>query len=85
MKQALEAIEGVSTVHPTAGDGFVSYRVEGENAELCPAIHDVVREKGWRIAELRPDMRTLESVFRSLTEKSAAGHERDSNRGGGDA
>ena len=75
VEQALSKIEGVTSVKKANGrasseDGFVSYRVEGERADLCPAIHDVVRGKGWRIAELRPDVRTLESVFRGVAERT---------------
>jgi len=85
VEQALGKIEGVTSVKKTNGrgeDGFVAYRVEGESAELCPAIHDVVREKGWRIAELRPDVRTLESVFRGVAERAAASAAAKKSAGG---
>jgi ABC-2 type transport system ATP-binding protein len=82
---ALEGIRGVSKVsalgeHGTSG--FTSYRVVGGKAteegapaaaDLCPAIFDLAKERGWRIAELRPDRLTLETVFRGLSE---AGHDK---------
>lgn len=83
VEEALGQIAGVSAVARIEGEnGFVRYRLEGENPELCLAIHDVVREKGWRIAELRPDVRTLESVFRGVTEKTG---ERSASKQGGAA
>jgi ABC-2 type transport system ATP-binding protein len=67
---ALQAIPGVQRVIPQApSDGFAQYRVVGgETNVLCPMIYDVVRERGWRLAELRRQQQTLESVFRSITE-----------------
>ncbi len=41
------------------------------NEALCPAIFDAVRGKGWKVAELRPDERSLEQVFRELAEAPA--------------
>jgi ABC-2 type transport system ATP-binding protein len=68
---ALGAIEGVKGVsRQGTRDGFVIYRVEGEGTDLCPAIYDVAREKGWRVGELRADVRTLESVFRDIAERN---------------
>jgi ABC-2 type transport system ATP-binding protein len=79
---ALEGIAGVSKVsalgdHGTSG--FTSYRVVrgtpagGPASDLCPTIFDLAKERGWRIAELRPDRRTLETIFRGLSE---AGHDK---------
>jgi len=74
VEQRLKGIEGVEQVQSVGGqDGFTRYRVEGECEDLCPAIHDVVRAQGWRIAELRPDVRTLEAIFRGVAEQRAGG------------
>ena len=68
VEEALGAIEGVDRVEKKdAGDGFQRWRITSEkDDQLCPAIFDAVRDKGWRVAELRSDARTLESVFREL-------------------
>jgi ABC-2 type transport system ATP-binding protein len=45
------------------------WRVTSLSSEaLCPAIFDALRGKGWKVAELRPEERSLEQVFRELTE-----------------
>ena len=63
-------IPGVTKVtleDPT--DGYNRYRVIGDaGLELCPAIFDIAKERSWRLAELRPEHRTLESVFRDLAQ-----------------
>ena len=65
---AIGGIRGVKQEGPA--NGFVRYRVTGEkDANLCPAIYDVARRENWRLAELRPETRTLESVFRELAER----------------
>jgi ABC-2 type transport system ATP-binding protein len=67
---ALATIGGVRGVRQEGGNGFVRYRVTGDkDANLCPAIYDVARQQNWRLAELRPETRTLESVFRELAER----------------
>ena len=54
----------------SAAGEFLRYRVTGEKErELCPAIFDAVRDKGLRLAELKAETRTLESVFRDLAAK----------------
>jgi len=67
---ALEAVAGVKKVASEGKtDGFSRYRITAEkDLDLCPLIFDVAKEKGWRLAELRPERRTLESVFRELAE-----------------
>jgi ABC-2 type transport system ATP-binding protein len=68
VEPALRTIAGVSGVEKKDRDhGFQRWRVTSEtNDELCPAVFDLVRDRGWRISELRSDTRTLESVFRQL-------------------
>jgi ABC-2 type transport system ATP-binding protein len=78
VEAALRELPGVSSVS-RAGDAdggagtFVPYRVEGAEKDLCPAIFDLVKARGWRIAELRPDLVTLEARFRELSESSSKG------------
>ncbi len=73
VEEALKDIPGVSQVARSGEQkGFSSYRVVSEHGELCPAIFDVARQRGWRVAELRPDRKTLESIFRGLDNRSGA-------------
>lgn len=63
----LSGVRGVERVQTP--DGYPTYRVLGRDAEgtdLCPAIYNLAREEGWRLRELRRDVRTLETVFNEL-------------------
>jgi ABC-2 type transport system ATP-binding protein len=69
--RALSGLRGVSRVERdrTAG-GRPVFRVvaeEDSEVDLCPAIYDLARQEGWPLRELRPDARTLETVFNELT------------------
>ena len=68
--RALRNLSGVRGVERTqTPDGYPTYRVLGRDAEgtdLCPAIYNLAREEGWRLRELRRDVRTLETVFNEL-------------------
>jgi ABC-2 type transport system ATP-binding protein len=70
VKETLAAISGVSSVDPAeaAVDGFRRWRVTSERADLCPAVFEALRDKKWKVAELRSDAKTLEKVFRELAE-----------------
>ena len=64
---AVAAISGVTEVQQQGnGDGFTRFRVVGGDADLCPRIFDVVRERSWRLSELRQDTQDLETVFRRI-------------------
>jgi ABC-2 type transport system ATP-binding protein len=70
-ERALSGLSGVSRVEQdrTQG-GHPVFRVlaeEDSEADLCPAIYDLARREGWPLRELRPDARTLETVFNELT------------------
>jgi ABC-2 type transport system ATP-binding protein len=67
----LLAAPGVKSVQrDPGGDAYARYRVTGDkDLALCPLIFDVAKAQGWRLAELRPETRTLESVFRELADK----------------
>jgi ABC-2 type transport system ATP-binding protein len=73
--EALESIEGVKAVEQVddaaieAPRGFRNLRVVGGGDDLCPKIHDLARDKGWRLAELRRERRDLEAVFREVVER----------------
>jgi ABC-2 type transport system ATP-binding protein len=70
VEEALKGIQGVTAVSSQGAQGsFSRYRVMGTGEDLCPLIFDVVRARNWRLAELRPDHKTLETVFRSLDQR----------------
>lgn len=74
VERALGAISGVSRVEKRDQQGeYRRWRVTSDsNPDLCPALYDVARDKGWRLAELRSDARTLEAVFRELADAQEA-------------
>jgi ABC-2 type transport system ATP-binding protein len=68
---ALRSLKGVSRVETMATpEGHSAYRIYGkgqeDGADLCPAVYDLAREENWPLRELRPDVRTLETVFNEL-------------------
>jgi ABC-2 type transport system ATP-binding protein len=65
-------LEGVRGVRHETGERFHTFRLglDGDR-ELGETIYEAVRERGWALAELRRDDRTLEQVFRELTEATA--------------
>jgi ABC-2 type transport system ATP-binding protein len=70
IERALRDLGGVRRIERIhRPDGHPAYRVlgrEAQGADLCPAIYDLAREEGWSLRELRPDVRTLETVFNEL-------------------
>ena len=68
--RVLRNLSGVRGIERTqTPDGYPAYRVLGQDtdgADLCPAIYNLAREAGWRLRELRRDVRTLETVFNEL-------------------
>ena len=71
VEATLGKIEGVRDVR--RGDtknGYTSFRVTAEKElDLCPLLFDAAKSEAWTLAELRPETRTLESVFRELNER----------------
>jgi ABC-2 type transport system ATP-binding protein len=65
-----ESIEGVGRVEVSeADDGFQTYRLElVEEREVGEMVAEVSRQNGWALRELRRDDKSLEQVFRELTE-----------------
>lgn len=65
----MRTLPGAISVHESraAGEGRVSFHVKGEaGVELCPPLFTAARDNGWNLVELRPEVRTLESVFNEL-------------------
>ena len=56
-----------------AGDGFGKFRLHLlEDREIGEQVGDIVRRHGWPLRELRRDDKSLEQVFRELTETAVA-------------
>jgi ABC-2 type transport system ATP-binding protein len=68
VRDVLAAVAGVDSVESQGqADGFERWRVvSGDATDVCPAVFDALRDKGWRVAELRSDKKTLETVFSEL-------------------
>jgi ABC-2 type transport system ATP-binding protein len=68
-----ESIPGVDALEREEGDGrFQTYRLHlSGDQEVAESVAQAVREKGWPLRELRRDDKTLEQVFRELTESGA--------------
>jgi gliding motility-associated transport system ATP-binding protein len=68
--EALMKVTGVKTVERVGepDDGFDHWRVTASTDDLCPALFDALKATSWKVAELRSDTRTLESVFRELAQ-----------------
>ncbi|MCS7061261.1 MAG: hypothetical protein RMN25_08835, partial [Anaerolineae bacterium] len=73
LAETLSKLKNVRRVEALDGDGRrVTYRVHGsEGIDLCPALFEIAREMNWPLRELRPDSRTLESVFNELATTNA--------------
>ncbi len=68
----LGRLPGVSRVERAGAEGdFAVYRLHltGDH-ELGEPVFDAARQRGWRLRELRRDDKTLEQVFRELTESA---------------
>lgn len=81
VEATLAKVPGVVAVTPVATDtpdaAFLRYQVRGEPAgdterDLCPALFDAVKQTSWKVGELRPDPKTLETVFRDLAAGGAS-------------
>jgi ABC-2 type transport system ATP-binding protein len=71
VEERMSSLPGVSRVdRESHRDGYIRYAVTAEQGvDICPMVYDLARESSWRIAELRPATRTLESVFKELAEQ----------------
>ncbi|MEL7370704.1 MAG: ATP-binding cassette domain-containing protein [Myxococcota bacterium] len=71
VENVLKKLKGVQGVQrEDAKNGYTRYRVTGEKEiELCPMLFSTAKDESWTLAELRPETRTLESVFRELNDR----------------
>jgi len=69
-RSLFEALPSVERAEVSdAGDGFHSYRLHlTDEHEVGQAVAEIVRQNGWAMRELRRDDKSLEQVFRELTE-----------------
>ncbi len=67
---SLKEIPGVESVESLASteDGLSSYRLKGGagTGDMCPEVYNLACRSGWRLTELKNEVRTLESVFNEL-------------------
>jgi ABC-2 type transport system ATP-binding protein len=70
---AFERLPGVSNVEQAATNGrFVTFRLNLEgDADVAEAVANLSYERRWPLRELRRDAKTMEQVFRELTEAHA--------------
>jgi ABC-2 type transport system ATP-binding protein len=71
--ELLGKVDGVTGVDAAGeANGFKRWRVTSAAAtDVCPALYEALRATTWKIAELRPEPKTLERVFRDLAERPA--------------
>jgi ABC-2 type transport system ATP-binding protein len=79
--QTLPGVSGVRALGPDAAHpGFERFVVEhGGDPQPGPAVARVVRERGWSVAAIAPESRTLESVFEELQEQHIARHRKEAS------
>ena len=66
-----ESLDGIASVQRGAAgsDGFITFRLElSDERDMGESVAEMVRQRGWRMRELRRDDKSLEQVFRELTE-----------------
>lgn len=69
VQDLLGSMHRVGSVQATVDvGGHPAFLVQAgsEGVDLCPAIYDMARQHDWPLRELRPDVRTLETVFNEL-------------------
>ncbi len=72
-RRSFAALDGVRSVavRPAGGD-FFTYRLElAREVDIGERVAAIVQQAGWPLRELRRDERSLEQVFRELTETAA--------------
>ena len=68
LHQALQAIEGVSSVMEEPDNGLVAASVtSAPGRDIRPDIFNTVKDRSWTLYEMRQEQRSLETIFRELT------------------
>jgi len=69
--RAFAQVDGVKSVDHHPADGrFHSFQLHLDgDRNVAEAVYEIVRGQGWPLRELRRDDKTMEQVFRELTEK----------------
>jgi len=72
-RQLFEGLKGVAAVEPSGTDGsFHTFRLRlADDCQVGEQVAEATRQRGWALRELRRDDKTLEQVFRELTESTA--------------
>jgi len=72
-RERFAGLPGVASVQPPVQvDGFHTYRLQLEDdTDVGESVARMVADRGWPMRELRRDDRTLEQVFRELTQVGA--------------
>ena len=73
MESDFQELDGVTAVDVSGADGdYTTFRLElGGDADVGSAVFEAMSSRGWKLRELRRDNKTLEQVFRELTETTA--------------
>jgi ABC-2 type transport system ATP-binding protein len=77
-RKGIQTLGGATDIRLLADDaseapsGFHRYRITSDNEGLCPELFDLAKSRGWRLAELRQDHNTLESVFNRVVRGGGA-------------
>jgi ABC-2 type transport system ATP-binding protein len=65
----LKSIKGVKSVREKKGDdNLTSAMITPSGEDVRPRIFKLVYEKGWELYEMKQEFRTLENIFRELTQ-----------------
>ena len=72
-RETLAGLAGVAGVaHAPRGDGVHTFRLDlSGDGEIGEVVSELAHARGWPLRELRRDDRSLEQVFRELTESAA--------------
>ncbi len=65
----LKSIKGVKSVaEKRSDDNLISAMITPSDEDVRPRIFKLVCEKGWELYEMKQEFRTLENIFRELTQ-----------------
>ncbi|WP_028323486.1 ABC transporter ATP-binding protein [Desulfatirhabdium butyrativorans] len=69
VRPALEQVPGVSEIRQI-GDHPLHVRLTIENDAARKAVYGAIRSQDWMLLEMRPESRSLEAIFRDLTQEN---------------